>query len=157
MACRVDGPDSRHDLLACLDKTGPVSERYGDFHEQLAIEFTRLAHVAALPEIELRSAEHVPGIRKYRFAAFHQSADMIGMAVRDNHHVDILRLIAGLAQPLDQTPVWQPASKRLVLALQRAVAGVEQDELPSGIDQAGNERMLVAERVNPFRKSKTPP
>src|ERR1700676_2727072 len=128
MACRVDGPDSRHDLLARPDKTGPVSERYCDFHEQLAIEFSRLAHVAVLPEIELYSAEHVPRIRKYRFAAFHQSADMIGMAVRDNHHVDILRLIAGLAQPLDQAPVWQPASKRLRRALPRAGARGGTDE-----------------------------
>jgi hypothetical protein len=73
------------------------------------------------------------------------------MAVGNDDHVNILRLIAGLAQLLYKKPFWQPASKRLVFALQPTVAGVEQDQLLAGVDQAGNERMLVAVRVNPVR------
>jgi hypothetical protein len=52
---------------------------------------------------------------------------MVGMAVCNDDDVNIPRLIARLAQPLDQKSVWQPTSQRLVLALQRAIAGVEQN------------------------------
>ena len=57
---------------------------------------------------------------------------MVGMAVRNYDHVNILRLIDRLAQLLDQKPLWQPTSTCLGLALQRTIAGVEQDELPTG-------------------------
>src|SRR5258707_1264763 len=37
-----------------------------------------------------------------------------------------------------------------------SMSAVEQDELPAGIDQAGNERMLVTDRVYPVRKRQRP-
>ena len=69
---------------------------------------------------------------------------MIGMAVRDHHHVDVLRLVAGLRQARDQMARRQPAFELLVLGAQRAVAGVEQHQLLAGIDHDRRERMLVA-------------
>ena len=57
---------------------------------------------------------------------------MVGMAVRNYDHVNILRLIDRLAQLLDQKPLWQPTSACLGFALQRTIADVEQDELPTG-------------------------
>src|SRR5258708_28370517 len=133
MTCRIDGPDPGHDLVARLDEAGSISKRHSDLHEQLAIEFSCIAHVTALPEIEFSSAEHIARIGKDRFSAFHQPSDMVGIAVRNDDHVNILRLIARLAQPLDQEPVWQPTSKRLVLPLQPPLARLPKNQRPSPV------------------------
>jgi len=49
----------------------------------------------------------------------------------------IRRLIASLTQPRDQAAIGQPVPKRLLLALQCAVAGIEQDQFFAGIDRVG--------------------
>ncbi len=73
---------------------------------------------------------------------------MVGMAVGDHHHVDVLRLVAGLRHARDQVARRQAALHLLVFVAQRAVAGVEQHQLLAGIDQHRRERMLVAVGVD---------
>src|SRR6202043_4251234 len=80
MTRRIDGSDPGHDLVARFDETGSIGKRHCDLHEQLAIEFSCIAHVAALPEIKFGSAEHIARIGKCGFSAYHQPADMVGMA-----------------------------------------------------------------------------
>ncbi len=141
----VDRADAGHHLVARLDEGRALGERQTDFHVELAVELARLAHVLALlPEVEIGGAEHITRLREHRHAALGQPADMIGMAVGDHHHVDVLRLVAGLRHARDQIARRQPAFKLLVLVAQRAVAGVEQHQLLAGIDHRRRERMLVA-------------
>ena len=110
-----------------------------------SVEFARLAHVlSAPPEIELRRAEHVTRLGKHRLAALGQPADVVGMAVGDHDHVDVLSLVAGLRQPRGQMALGHPAAQLLVLAAQGAVAGVEQHQLLAGVHKGWNERMLKA-------------
>ena len=103
MTRRVDRGDARHHLVARLDHGGAVGERHNDLDVELAVELARLAHVLALvPEIELGGAEHIARVGKHQLAGLGQPADVIGMAVRDDDDVDVLRLVAGLRQPRDQ-------------------------------------------------------
>jgi len=68
---------------------------------------------------------------------------MVGMAVRDHHHVDVLRLVAGLRHTRDQVAGRQATLELLVLGAERAVTGVEQHQLLAGIDHDRSERMKV--------------
>ena len=149
MAGHVDGADAGRHLVARFDKSGSIRQRQRQLLEELQIEFARLAHVlAALPEIELGGAEDIARIGKDRLAAVHQAADMIGMAVRDHHDVDVGRLVAGLRQACDQPAFRQPAAQLRIVPRQRPVAGVEQDDLFAGVDHGRNERMHIAVRFD---------
>ena len=142
---RIDRGDARHHLVARLDHRGAVGERHHDLHVEFAIELARLAHVLALvPEIELGGADDIARVGKHRLAALGQSADMVWVAVGEDDHVDVFRLVAGLRHARDQVARRQPAFELLVLVAQRAVAGVEQHQLLAGIDHRRSERMLVA-------------
>src|ERR1051326_3355754 len=114
MAKHVDRADTGRDLVARLDEARAVGERNRDLYEQLAIELARLAHVlAALPEIELDRAEHVARVGEYRLAALGEPADVVGVAVRDDDHIDVGRLVAGLPEPLDQVAVDRSEERRV--------------------------------------------
>ena len=126
-----------------------IGERQRQLGKQLQIEFASLADVlAALPEIELRGAEDIARLGENRLAAIHQAADMVGMAMRDDNDVDVGRLVAGKRQTLDQPAFRQPAAQLRIVARQRAVAGVEQDELFAGVDERRDERMHIAVRFD---------
>src|ERR1700729_778549 len=52
--------DTRYHFVARLNEDRPVGEWLADLHEQLSVEFTRLADaLAASPEVELCHPEHV--------------------------------------------------------------------------------------------------
>ena len=145
----IDRGDAWHHDVARLDHGGAVGERHNDLHIKLAVELARLAHVLALvPEIELGGAEYVAGVREHRLSALGQAADMIGMTVRDDHDVDILRLVAGLRHARDQLARRQAAFELLVLGRERAIAGIEQHQLLAGIDHRRREWMEIAVGVD---------
>ena len=143
MAGGIDGVNAWSHCATRLDEGRAVGERLAYPDEHLAIELARLAHIlAALPEIELCSAEHVTRIGKHRLAALRQPADVVGMAVSDDDHIDIFRIVAGLLHALDQLPFRHAAAQLLVLVAQAPVAGIEQHELTAGVHERRNERML---------------
>ncbi len=149
MPGRINSPDAGHDLIPRLDEGRAIGEWRRELHEKLSIELPRLPHLATQPEIEFRRSEYIARLGKHRRAGFHQPADMIGMTVGDDDDIDIFRPIAELAHPLDQAPIRQAATKRFALALQGAVAGVEQHQLRPGMHQDWNERMFVAKGIDP--------
>src|ERR1700733_14186755 len=137
--------DARYHFVARLNEDRTIGEWLADLHEQLSAEFTRLADaLAASPEVELCDPEHVTRVGKCRSAAVGQPTDVVRMAMGDDDQVDVLRLVAGLRQALDQMAVGQPAEPLLVLAAQRAVAGIEQHQLLAGVHNGWNEGMLEA-------------
>ncbi len=135
-------PEARHranagrHLALGLHERRLLAERHGHLHELLAIGLARLAHVLALaPEVELGLAENIARVGEGRLVAGHQTADVVRMAMGDDDHVDLLRLVARLVHQLRQ-----PAH-RGVSSL--AVAGVEQHELAAGVDDGVDVGLLV--------------
>jgi hypothetical protein len=76
------------------------------------------------------------------------SPDVIGMAMGEGDDVDVLGLIAGLAEPLDQMAVRHAPAQCFVIACERAVAGVEQNKFLAGVDDRRNERMFELVRID---------
>ena len=117
MAGGVDGADARRYVVARLDEARAIRRAAKQLLEELEIELARLAHVlAALPEVELGGAEDVTGVREHRLAAVHQAADVVGMAVGDDHDIDIATAYSRLA------PWRRPGRLRYAAAQLRIVA-----------------------------------
>src|ERR1051325_2031356 len=70
------------------------------------------------------------------------------MAVRDDDHVHVARLVAGWAEPLDQPAIGHAGAQLLALAPQRAVAGIEQHKFLPGIHEGRDERMFITQRID---------
>ena len=119
---------------------------------ELSIEFPSFPDVfAAFPEIEFRSAENITGFRKYRFATLCQPANVVGMAMGKDDHIDVFWLVASGRQPLRGLSWRQPLAELFVFAWQCTIARVEQDELLSCIHDRRNVRMLKSLGVDIVR------
>ena len=69
---------------------------------------------------------------------------------KDNH-IDVFRLVAGGGQTLGCLSRRQTLAKLLIFARQRAISGIEQDELLSCIHERRNVRMLKSLGVDVVR------
>ena len=95
MSSSVDRRYARTRPVSGLNECRTVGERHADIHEKLTIELTRLSHVlAALPEIEFGGTEYIACVRKHRLSAFNQAANMVGMSMREDNDVNVLRPVS---------------------------------------------------------------
>jgi hypothetical protein len=95
MACRINSGYAWDDLIAGLNELRTIGQRHANLYEELPIKLAGLSYVfAALPEIKLGSTEHIGGVGKNRLPPFHQTTNVVGMAMRNNNDVDVLRPVS---------------------------------------------------------------
>jgi hypothetical protein len=94
--------------------------------------------------VELHLAEHITcvGVGRLAAFAFHGPADVVRVAVGDDDDVDLLALVAGRDQELGQLAGRRHSGL--------AVAGIEQDKFPAGIDDRVGEYGLELGRRQPI-------
>ena len=130
------GADAGGNFVAILDEGELFGHRLDVALIKLGNAFGWAGHaLRRRPEIMLVGSRHIGCVREGRIAAHHQPADMVGVVVGDDHLVDLLRRIAGgLQGVVDQVAGIGHACI--------AVAGVEQHQFRTGIDDYRGERDL---------------
>src|SRR5262249_30244767 len=95
MACRINSGNAWDNLIAGLDELRTIGQRHANLYEELSIKLAGLSYVfAGLPEIELGCTEHIGGVGKNRLPLFHQTTNVVGMPMRKDDDVDVLRLVS---------------------------------------------------------------
>ena len=103
MAGSVDGGDARHDLVSGRYECRAVGKADADTQEQVAIAQPGFAHRLCLgPEDEFCRTEDIARSAEDGFALVHEATDVVGVAMRDDHQIDVAGLEPKVLQALQQ-------------------------------------------------------
>ncbi|GBF25374.1 hypothetical protein MnTg02_00405 [bacterium MnTg02] len=140
MAIGFDRANACYDVVTGLDKAELTGDllRIRPEHRRI---FFQIPGMFALrrPEIIILGAHHVAGIGKERLATFHDTADMVRVAVRDDHDVDIFRLETSRSELFGKPSAMRPGDETVF-----AIAGIKQNKVLAGVHHGWRKARLIS-------------
>src|SRR5262245_46428663 len=131
MAVGMDGSNAGGNLSLRLEEACLFAEWHGDLLEQLEVLFASLPHGALSPEVELNLPEDHACIGIGWLTIMHQTADVVGVAMRNHNGIHLLWRISCSHDEVPKVACRGHAPP--------TVAGIEQDQLLAGVHERGNE------------------